>query len=261
MSAGQVRLHPEGSRAGVALPANVGHFGLERLVGKSVGVSRERGAELDAGDVAFVHVGGDALARGRGYLEHYGVGRHRLAKLDVALHHGSVERREDRIILELPREEIDRGGGLVAFLLRALQSLHRQDAAVHQRLVARDLRLRHRQARLRVLKPGARLPVVEPRDDVALAHFVAFVDQKFGDPAGDCRAEPGVIDRLDDAGRIDRLDRRSPRGMHDLHHRRLEEDARDDERHRSDAERRNRKRQAAGSLVVKGHLRQQGGNW
>ena len=138
---------------------------------------------------------------------------HRLARLDVALHHRSGERREDRIILELPREEIDGGRRLVALLLRALQSLHRQDAAVHQRLVARDVRLRHRQARLRVLKPGARLPVVEPRDDVALAHFVAFVDQKLGDPAGDRRAEPGVIDRLDDAGRIDRLDRRTARRM------------------------------------------------
>ncbi len=242
VSPGKVRLHPEGSRAGVALAANVCDFGLERLVRKSVSVSRERGAELDAGDVAFVHVGGDALARRRGYLEHHGVGRHRLARLDVALHHGSIERRADCVILQLPREKIDRGRRLVAFLLCALQSLHREDAAVHQRLVARDLRLRHRQTRLRVLQPGARLPFVEPRNHVALAYFVAFVDPKLGDTAGNCRAEPGVIDRLDDAGRIDRLDRRPPRGMRDLHHRRLEEDARDDKRCRNGAERRNRKR-------------------
>ena len=75
----------------------------------------------------------------------------RLAKLDVALHHGSVERRTHRIILQLPREQIDRSRRLVAFLLRGLQSLRRHDAAGHQRLVARDVRLRHRQTRLRVL--------------------------------------------------------------------------------------------------------------
>ena len=73
--------------------------------------------------------------------------------------------------------------------------LHCQDTAISTEVsVPGDLCLRHGQARARVLKPGARLPIVEPCDDIALADFVAFVDQKFGDLAGDCRAESGVID-------------------------------------------------------------------
>ena len=50
------------------------------------------------------------------------------------------------------------------------------------------------------------LAIVKPGHHLALLHHVSFVRQELGDPARDGRAEPRVIDRFDDAGRIDGFD-------------------------------------------------------
>jgi hypothetical protein len=109
-------------------------------------------------------------------------------------------------------------------------------------------------SRARVLEPGARLAVVEPGHDLATPHRVAFVDQKLGNPACDGRAKPRVVDRLDDAGRIDGFDRCAAGWVGRSDGRRLKQPTPGSERERQCSERRrgdaNHRRQRHGFEAV-----------
>ncbi len=146
-------------------------------------------------------------------LEQHGVGGHRLARLDVALHHDPVERGGDGVVFQLSRIKVDRGCGLVALLLSALERLRGEDAPVGQSLRADDVGLGHPEPRPRVVEPGERLTLVHPGEYVALPDLATLVDENVDHAPGRRRAEAGVVDRLDDAGRINGLDRRAPRGV------------------------------------------------
>ncbi len=210
---GQVGLDPERARARVALAADVGDPGLEDLVREPVRV-RSMGAPMRTPAISRSSTSAAMRLRAVEFdLEQDSVGGHGLARLDIALHHDAVERRGDRVVFELSGIKVDRGCRLVALLLSALERLRGEDAAVRQDARADDVGLGHPEPRPRVVEPGERLALVHPGEEVALPHLVALVDENVGHAPGHRRAEAGVVDRLDDAGRIDGLDRGAPRGM------------------------------------------------